>query len=287
MNDESIHQAEDVIYGMTRAAEMRKAPGLALVREKVAQSSCPLLDRAVWKRTDLGFAPEVLAIGPSRRLYLDIPVRAIVALTHRNFSKSMEWRGMLQDLHGFGWTEEVIKYFESEIGKSWFPAPNAAGELRFDATGGAVTCTNGVHRLVAAACWLGATQGAGATLRKVSVRYRPRNVAIVTLLRKLQQEGCTLSIGDVDSHSHGRIYFARATAGGRMAYYLLGPDGCSKIKAGSRLVARIRGWAGLTANAVHHVESWRPIPGTILDMMAEDDWILRQAVTPKYTEHPK
>lgn len=172
MTDETLHRAQDSVYGTELAAEMRKAPGLARIRAAVAQSACAVLDQPVWKRTELGPLLDLLTVeGPTQRVYLDVPIAAVVALTHRNFSSAVTWRGMLQDLHGFGWDERVIDYCESEIGHQSFPAPEAAYELKLTAYGGAVKCTNGVHRLVAAVNWLGATQGEHAVLRKVSVRY--------------------------------------------------------------------------------------------------------------------
>ncbi|WP_248071665.1 hypothetical protein [Ralstonia pseudosolanacearum] len=287
MTDDALHRSQDDIYGQERAAQMRKALGLARIRAEVSQSTCPVLDQPVWKRTELGSVLDLLTTGPSQRVYLDVPIAAVVSLTHRNFSASLTWRGMLQDLHGFDWDERVIDYFESEIGHQSFPPIEAAYELRLEAYGGAVTCTNGVHRLVAAVNWLGATQGEQAALRKVSVRYRPADAAMVGSLRALQQEGARLCIGCArDDTGDRRMWFVQATTVRRVTYFRLTPGRCTPINVGSRWVAKARAWAGLDADAVHFVPEWFFIPPAILDAMAHDTWIDTQIGAPRYEDHP-
>ncbi|MDO3615291.1 hypothetical protein Q3O97_05480 [Ralstonia pseudosolanacearum] len=288
MTDNAMHRAQDVIYGEERAAQMRKAPGLARIRAAVSPSTCPVLDQPVWKRTELGNVLDLLTTeGSTRRIYLDVPIAAVVGLTHRNFSSALTWRGMLADLHGFGWDERVIDYCESEIGHQSFPAPEAAYELRLVAYGGAVTCTNGVHRLVAAMNWLGATQGEQAALRKVSVRYRPADAAMVGSLRALQQEGARLCIGCArDDADDRRMWFVQASTARCVTYFHLTPGRCTPINVGSRWVAKARGWAGLEADAVHFVPKWFFIPPAILDAMARDTWIDAQIGAPRYEGHP-
>lgn len=288
MTDETLHRAQDSVYGTELAAETRKAPGLARIRAAVAQSACAVLDQPVWKRTELGPLLDLLTVeGPTQRVYLDVPIAAVVALTHRNFSSAVAWRGMLHDLHGFGWDERVIDYCESEIGHQSFPAPEAAYELKLTAYGGAVKCTNGVHRLVAAVNWLGATQGEHAVLRKVSVRYRPVDAAIVSVLRALQQQGARLCIGEAsDNAGDHRMWFIQATTARAVSYFHLTPGCCTPITVGPRWVSKARAWAGLEADAVHFVSKWFFIPPAILDAIAQDAWIATQIGMPRHGAHP-
>ncbi|MCO5396796.1 hypothetical protein [Ralstonia soli] len=285
MIDEAMHRAQDVVYGKDRAAQMRKAPGLARIRAAVSESECPVLDQAVWKRTELG--PFLDLLTTTERVYVDVPIAAVVGLTHRNFSKALTWRGMLQDLHGFGWDERVIDYCESEIGHQSFPAPEAAYELKLAAYGGAVTCTNGVHRLVAAVNWLGATQDEHAVMRKVSVWYRPADTSQVGALRALQQQGAQLRIGCArDDAGIRRMWFVEATTASNVSYFHLTPERCTPIKVGSRWAAKARAWAGLEADAVHFVSEWFDIPPSILDVIANDAWIEAQLRAPRYEAPP-
>ena len=284
MMDEAMHRAQDVVYGQDRAALMRKAPGLARIRAAVSESSCTVLDQSVWKRTELGPVLDLLSTeGSTQRVYIDVPIAAVVGLTHRNFSKAMTWRGMLQDLHGFGWDERVIDYCESEIGHQSFPAPEAAYELKLAAYGGAVTCTNGVHRLVAAVNWLGATQGEHAVLRKVSVWYRPTDASLVSALRALEQQGARLRLGCArDDAGIRRMWFIESTTAHRVSYFHVTPGRCTPIQVGPRWVAKARAWAGLEADAVRVVSEWFDIPPTVLDTVVKDAWIDAQIRAPRY-----
>lgn len=284
MTDETLHRAQDSVYGAELAEHLRKAPGLARIRAAVALSACAVLDQTVWKRTELGPLLDLLTIeGPKQRVYLDVPIASVVALTHRNFSSAVTWRGMLQDLHGFGWDERVLAYCESEIGDQSFPAPAAAYELKLAAYGGAVTCTNGVHRLVAAMNWLGATQDERAVLRKVSVWYRPIDAALVNALRTLQKQGAHLRIGCArDDANVRRMWFVEATTARRVGFFHVSPGQCTPIKVGSRWIAKARALAGLEADAVHFVSEWFDIPPAVLDTMAHDAWIDAQLRAPHY-----
>lgn len=60
-----------------------------------------------------------------------------------------------------------MPFFESELGESWHPSPDAMWQLRLETSGGRVMVENDMHRATAAIARLAATQGENLVLRKV------------------------------------------------------------------------------------------------------------------------
>lgn len=223
--------------------------------------------------------------GRRRTLFLDVPVRAIVSLGHKIFAPSAHtWRALLAGLHGKTWTDEVIGYFESEIGSQEFPPPDSNLPLELVAYGGIVEADNGMHRLVAAICWLAATQGADAVLRKVRVHL---DDVWPTLRRTVVDEvasGHEVEIG-LDYLSSRR--WLRIDRGEVVEIFLLeGNDMRSPPDnrfPPERMLDRVRGNRFGDRGAWENV-TWRRITPHMADALKNDDWLKRQLVRPLYTD---
>lgn len=156
---------------------------LQVVNAAVTRSDEPLLDRELLHYQPGGFRDFIDAIllpAESPR-WMDVPVAAIVGLHHANFVQS-DVRATLRScprmLSATHWDDRVFTYWEGEIRDSDFPASGSRRALRLECLAGAVVTDNGVHRLVAGAAWLIATQGRDARLNRVRTVVRlPRDPA--------------------------------------------------------------------------------------------------------------
>jgi hypothetical protein len=187
--------ALSTLYGEETARRMSAATTMQRIKATVALSRNPILDLSVSLARDVSSAIDPLCIGETRRVFLDVPLDAIIALGHKNFAPAARtWRSLLEGLHGVGWEQSAIDWMESEIGISWLPAPSAKEGLRLYATGGALRCHNGNHRLVAAVCWLAASSENSlrketCVLRKVDVEMRQVDPQTARLLMEAIDAG--------------------------------------------------------------------------------------------------
>lgn len=178
----------------------------------------PVLDLHVFHRREV-HAVDALCAGAQRRLFLDVPLRAIVAPDHKNFVPDAHaWRTLLDGVHGVGWEQSAIDWMESAIGIEPFPPHDALGSLRFQAAGGALRGTHGMHRLVAAVCWLAATKGddarrrgTEAVLRKVDVRLHEIHPEAAELVVMAVDHGACADISEHGTGVYLRVVDRRAT----------------------------------------------------------------------------
>jgi hypothetical protein len=152
---------------------MPEASTMQRIKTAVALSRNPVLDLDVSLARDVSSAIDPLCVDEPRRVFLDVPLDAIVALGHK---------------------KSAIDWMESEIGTSWLPAPSATDGLCLYATGGALRCHNRMHRLVAAVCWLAASRGAEHPVRKETVVLRKVDVK----MRQVHPEAVRL-VGAIDA----------------------------------------------------------------------------------------
>ncbi|KVP28920.1 hypothetical protein [Burkholderia ubonensis] len=266
---------------------------LTIIRAALDRASASLLDRPVALDRDLiastfglsryaAFRNEGSA-SASRTLYLDVPVRNIVGLFHRSFAPDARtWRELLAGLHGNGWGPETLRYFESELGDEHFPAPSTAYGLRLQGWGGALVCTNGMHRLVAGACWLATRQGDDATFRKVRVDYyalREQAVAVMT-----EAQRCGESVEALHNRDCVTVAIRTRTAK-RFRYWRLDGEAAAEIPAPGGWSDRFRRCVGLPTRAdkLH----WQPVPPAVIDALGHDAWLREQLDNPRYPDAPR
>ncbi|OXJ22509.1 hypothetical protein CFB82_40465 [Burkholderia sp. HI2714] len=264
---------------------------LTAIRAGLVDAPASLIDRPVALDRDLiastfglsryaAFRKEARA--PAyRTLYLDVPVRSIVGLFHRSFAPDARtWRELLADLHGNGWGLETLRYFESELGDEHFPAPGAAYGLRLQAWGGALVCTNGMHRVVAGACWLAGRQGDDATFRKVRVTHYVLREAAVTVMAEARRRGEWVEA----VHNRDSVTVAiRMSTARRCRYWRLDGEAVVAIPAPGGWLDRLRRRAGLPARADRHLH-WQPVPPAVIDALVNDGWLRTQLDSPRYPD---
>ncbi|MGF7135303.1 hypothetical protein P3T40_006811 [Paraburkholderia sp. EB58] len=184
MSDNPSLATLSLTYGHEPAVRMLEARTMQRIKAAVGASADPVPDLHVFHRREVR-AVNALCAGVQRRLFLDVPLRAIVALSHKNFAPDAHsWRALLDGVHGVGWEQSAIDWMESAIGISEFPADDALGSLRFQAAGGALRCSHGTHRLVAAVCWLAVKKGDEATRSGSEAVLRKVDAGCTTSIRK-------------------------------------------------------------------------------------------------------
>ncbi|MEB2558743.1 hypothetical protein [Burkholderia cenocepacia] len=263
---------------------------LTTIRAALVDAPASLLDRPVALDRDLIASTFGLSryaafmnkesASSARTLYLDVPVRNIVGLFHRSFAPDARtWRELLAGLHGDGWGPETLRYFESEVGDEHFPAPSAAYGLRLQAWGGALVCSNGMHRLVAGACWLAARQGNDATFRKVRVdHYALREQAVAVMTAALRR-------GEAVEALHNRdcvTVVIRTRTAKRCRYWHLDGEAVEAIPALGGWQDWLRRRVGLPTRTdkLH----WQAVPPAVIDALAHDGWLREQLGNPRYPE---
>jgi len=105
----------------------------------------------------------------------DIPIGAFGNISETRVtgipSHEPTWLGALKEyIHGHGWDDSVIEYFESDIGDKAFPAKGARGPLAVRSFNGICFGSNGSHRLVGLVCYLAAKYGDNAIAKSVNHR---------------------------------------------------------------------------------------------------------------------
>lgn len=180
---------------------MSELPVIERIRQ--AAFECPEgpIDAPVYYDNDISLYVFV-DLSKSDSYYVDVPLDKVIALTRNDFLKDPQtsqviaktWREAVSCLHGGGWSPAVISYFEKPLLEEHFPAPNALGELRLQAVGGAIKVTNGTHRTVAAKAWLLKGRGNQASLHRVKLkRYRVPET-IKSLLKGALDAGRALEV---------------------------------------------------------------------------------------------
>ncbi|KVN19061.1 MULTISPECIES: hypothetical protein [unclassified Burkholderia] len=265
---------------------------LTAIRAELARAPVPLIDRPVALSQELSASTIGLsryaAFGredsapASRTLYLDVPVRNIVGLFHRSFAPDARtWRELLAGLHGDGWGPETLRYFESELGDEHFPAPGAAYGLRLQGWGAALVCSNGMHRLVAGACWLATRQGDEATFRKVRVDHFPLREQAVAVMTEAQRRGESVEA----LHNRDCVTVAiRTRTTKRYRYWRLDGEAAAEIPAPGGWLDRLRrrtGWP--TRVDKWH---WQCVPPAVIDALGHDAWLREQLDNPRYPDAP-
>ncbi|SIT34852.1 conserved hypothetical protein [Paraburkholderia ribeironis] len=222
-----------------------------------------------------------------RTMFLDVPVRAVVALGHRNFARTATtWRSLLAGLHGKTWDERVIGYFESEIGLQEFPPPDANRPLELEAVGGMVEAVNGMHRLTAAICWLAAKHGEDAVLRKVQVHV---SEAWPELTRRVVDETARGHVVQIGLDYRRGTRWLRVERNGLVEVFGLEanamkafPDTRGGIERG---LDRVRGLKWGDRGIWKKVE-WRTVTPHMAAALGDDDWLKTQLALPAYEAIP-
>ncbi|MCI0152215.1 hypothetical protein KNO81_41135 [Paraburkholderia sediminicola] len=276
-----------VVYGHERAARMLEARTMRRIRAAVATSADPVLDLHIFHRREV-WAVETLCTGTPHRLFLDVPLRAIVALDHKNFAPAAHsWRTLLDGVHGVGWEQSAIDWMESEIGTSPFAPDNAAGGLRLQAAGGALRCTNGMHRLVAAVCWLAATKGGDARRRGTEVVLRQVDVR----LRAIHAEAAELVVQAVDRGARVDVAGHEETGGWirvveRRSARFFDFDGARlKLRPAMSLLDRIGQFRDPTDPTALR-RTWQPVTSRLAAALRDDGWLRAQISAPRYADTP-
>ncbi len=284
MNDKPTLAQLALIYGEAGARIQLAAPALPAIRAALPAAPAAIVDRPVAEKREIFAATEGLALRAFRTAYLDVPLVKLVALGHKNFAKDAKtWRSLLDGIHGVGWERDTLAYFESEIGTSSFPAPNAAYPLRFQAFGGALICVNGMHRLVAAVCWLAAKDGLDAKLRKVEVRYQPVNPAALAVITAALSAGARVDAARLEG-SHTVLLRAHSS------------DGTRYWEAHGRRVTPTAGPGGWLGNVRRRFREprldeaglkWQPVSAELAAALADTSWLRAQHRAPPYKERPE
>lgn len=283
MTDRPTLAALASAYGETEAHARLGAPALPAIRAALSAAPAAIIDRPVAVHRDIYAATVGLALPASRTAYLDVPLTSIVGLIHKHFApNATTWRSLLKGIHGVGWGWDMLDYLDSEYGDRPPPLDDAAGSLQLQAFGGALICTNGMHRLVAAVCWLAARYGDAAMLRKVPVRYQPANRAAVALMNAVLGAGARLDAARINSR---RTVILRAQLSGRTRYWVAHGRHVTSIGAPG-------GWLGSLRRRFRGLQpdegglDWRPVSRELAAALADTGWLRAQHHAPRYTDRP-
>ncbi|NBI46230.1 hypothetical protein [Burkholderia sp. ISTR5] len=213
--------------------------------------------------------------------YFDVPLTSIVALQHKNMaSNASTWRELFGGLLCDDWDERALTYFESEISAAPFPARRARGALKLSACGGAVQCSNGNHRLIAAVLWLASRFGDVAELRKVQVGFTTIPRQVLQLISTAVQQGKRVDIAEVDDGALIRLSTARTADFWRKTGEDLEPH---------RVQRGLAEWYRRRKNPADDEEfglRWFNVPSSLIAAVADDAWLREQLARPRYTDKP-
>ncbi|NIE81942.1 MULTISPECIES: hypothetical protein [unclassified Burkholderia] len=213
--------------------------------------------------------------------YFDVPLTSIVALQHKNMAdKASTWRELFGGLLCDDWDERALAYFESEIGAAPFPARRSRGALKLYACGGAVQCSNGNHRLIAAVLWLASRFGDMAALRKVQVMYTTIPRQVLQLISTAVQQGKRVDIAEVDNGA-----LIRVSTGRTADYWRKTGEDLQPLPVPRGLV----GWYRRQRNPEDNNETerhWINVPPFLALALADDAWLREQLARPRYTDKP-
>ncbi|NTY41149.1 hypothetical protein [Burkholderia diffusa] len=276
--------AEFAAYTAALFAERPTRP-IAPIKAKISLaavcSRTAILDRPVAVDQDLREVISLLEHGEYQAGYFDVPLTSIVALSHKNFATgAMTWRELFDGLQCSDWDERALTYFESEIGATLFPSATARRTLDLSAHGGAVHCSNGNHRLVAAVVWLAARFGDSAVLRKVRVGYTTTHRPAVALIANAARNGKRVDIASVRAGTLIRV------SGPHSADFWLKTTNDLQPYPVRRGLAE---WYRRRKNPAHDEEfrlRWLAVPPFLAVALADDDWLREQLDRPRYTDQP-
>ncbi|PCE30227.1 hypothetical protein BZL54_21275 [Burkholderia ubonensis subsp. mesacidophila] len=230
---------------------------------------------------DLREVISLLEHGEYQAGYFDVPLTSIVALSHKNFATgATTWRELFDGLQCSDWDERALTYFESEIGATLFPSATARRTLDLSAYGGAVHCSNGNHRLVAAVVWLAARFGDTAVLRKVRVGYTTTHRPAVALIANAVRNGKRVDIASV-----GAGTLIRVSGPHTADFWLKTTDNLRPYPVRRGLAE----WYRRRKNPAHDEEfglRWLAVPPFLAVALADDDWLREQLDRPRYTNQP-
>tara|TARA_E500000331_G_C17219242_1_gene697281 strand:- start:133 stop:963 length:831 start_codon:yes stop_codon:yes gene_type:complete len=150
-----------------------KAHVIDSILHLATHSSSKVIRRKMLDEKPLRVLGEILPREYLDRTVEDIPISAFGNMSETRVSGIPEdeptWLGTLkQYIHGNGWKDEVIDYFECEIKDRDFPARGARGALQVHSYNGICFGSNGSHRLVGLVCYLAAKYGDDAVARGVN-----------------------------------------------------------------------------------------------------------------------
>lgn len=137
--------------------------------------------------------------------YEDIKVKEIIALERPELMciEEPSWINLLKNyIEGSNWRDEVIDYFEDEIKDKYFPAREAYSTLSMANYGGLLACSNGIHRMIGAACWLVSKYGDEAVLKKVFVTTFSLNDYFKQLLEIVKDEDEIYLFKEQENNEH-------------------------------------------------------------------------------------
>lgn len=187
-------------------------------------------------------------------------------------------------MHGIGWEQEAIDYFESKIGVSWFPG--AHEKLTFCSTGGVVYCTNGMHRLVAAVAWLAATKGAAATLRKALVTVHSVHAASRRFILDHLKRGLRVDVGRIAAaDGTTKITAFRIPHKHSADFYLVDGDDVRPTGQKFSLADRFKLFRNPTSENAF-AQDWHTVTPRIAEALRNDGWLEQQLSMPVYADTP-
>ncbi|WP_157655433.1 hypothetical protein [Burkholderia ubonensis] len=257
------------------------APIKAKIRLAAECSRTAILDRPVAVDQDLREVISLLEHGEYQAGYFDVPLTPIVALSHKNFATgATTWRELFDGLQCSDWDERALTYFESEIGATLFPSATARRTLDLSAYGGAVHCSNGNHRLVAAVVWLAARFGDTAVLRKVRVGYTTTHRPAVALIVNAVRNGKRVDIVSV-----GAGTLIRVSGPHTADFWLKTTDNLRPYPVRRGLAE----WYRRRKNPAHDEEfglRWLAVPPFLAIALADDGWLREQLDRPRTPTNP-
>lgn len=240
-----------------------------------------IIDRPVAEaeaRSDVG---QLLNRSDYQLGYFDVPLTSIVGLQHKQMApKASTWRELFGGLLCSEWDERALAYFESEIGATLFPATRARGALELYACGGAVYCSNGHHRLIAAVIWLASRFGDTAVLRKVRVGYTTIPRQVLQLISTAVQQGKRVDIAEFEDGA-----LIRVSAGRIADYWRKTGEDLQPYPFPRGLI----GWYRRRRNPEDNKETerhWINVPPFLALALADDAWLREQLARPRYTDIP-
>jgi len=242
------------------------------IKEAAKNSNSSLLKEEVYLNTELNLY-DFIDNEKLLQVYVDVPLGNIVSLGRQDFWREGEtWIDVVQHLHGNEWSDEVFKYFESELKEKDFPAPSSMYQLRLTCYGGICKCGNGNHRLVAAKAWLIASYGDKASLKKAKVSYYPLKHEIKEVFKILSKKGSSVLISSVEFNE--QLEFPDTT------YFFISKSYPEKVYAlKNNKVIEIKQKKSFYKKMISHWQEpwhekreWKEIPHQTIIKMLDDEW---------------
>lgn len=143
----------------------------------------------------------------SRTATIDVPINQVVGGQHRNWQASSSnesaataqreptYRNAMR-LVGFDWGDDCIDYFQGALEGKSFPGSRSRREMELEqlGNGGPAIVVCGAQRAIGAVCWLVATQGDQAVLRKVKTTTHAINKTLASEICRRLRHGTTIKL---------------------------------------------------------------------------------------------